>query len=122
MYKTIKDGQELAVALKRELYKIDNVDIVICPAYTLLAYLADDLEDSNIVIVFVNHFKPERIFRVEFLCAVACDGNSGVAVYDFGYSVLGELNREDVIGNALCDSLVSFFALAKSVFVILLRF
>lgn len=48
MYKTIKDGQELAVALKRELYKIENVDIVICPAYTLLAYLADDLEDSNI--------------------------------------------------------------------------
>ena len=50
MYKTLKDGQELAVALKRELYKIDNVDIVICPAYTLLAYLADDLEDSNITL------------------------------------------------------------------------
>jgi triosephosphate isomerase len=50
MYKTIKDGQALAVALKRELYKIENVDIVICPAYTLLAYLADDLEDSNIAI------------------------------------------------------------------------
>ncbi len=50
MYKTIKDGQALAVALKRELYKIENVDIIICPAYTLLAYLADDLEDSNIAI------------------------------------------------------------------------
>ena len=50
MYKTLKDGQELAVALKRELYKIENVDIVICPAYTSLAYLADDLEDSNIAL------------------------------------------------------------------------
>lgn len=50
MYKTLKDGQELAVALKRELYKIENVDIVICPAYTLLAYLADDLEESNIAL------------------------------------------------------------------------
>jgi triosephosphate isomerase len=50
MYKTIKDGQALAVALKRELYKIENVDIVICPAYTLLAYLADDLEESNILL------------------------------------------------------------------------
>lgn len=50
MYKTIKDGQELAVGLKRELYKIENVDIVICPSYTLLAYLADDLEDSNIAL------------------------------------------------------------------------
>ncbi len=50
MYKTLKNGQELAVALKRELYKIENVDIVICPAYTLLAYLADDLEESNIAL------------------------------------------------------------------------
>jgi len=50
MYKTLKDGQELAVALKRELYRIENVDIVICPAYTLLAYLADDLEESNIAL------------------------------------------------------------------------
>ncbi len=50
MYKTLKDGQELAVALKRELYKIENVDIIICPAYTLLAYLADDLEESNIAL------------------------------------------------------------------------
>ncbi|MFA6357123.1 MAG: triose-phosphate isomerase [Candidatus Omnitrophota bacterium] len=50
MYKTLKDGQELAVALKRELYKIENVDIVICPAYPLLAYLADDLAESNIAV------------------------------------------------------------------------
>ncbi|MCX5706553.1 MAG: triose-phosphate isomerase [Candidatus Omnitrophica bacterium] len=50
MYKTIKDGQELAVALSRELYKIENVDIVVCPAYTLLAYLADALETSNIAV------------------------------------------------------------------------
>lgn len=36
------------VALRRELYQIENVDIVVCPPYTLLAYLADALETSNI--------------------------------------------------------------------------
>lgn len=50
MYKTLKDGQELAVALRRELYNVENVEIVICPPYTLLAYLADALEASNIAL------------------------------------------------------------------------
>ncbi|MDD5120004.1 MAG: triose-phosphate isomerase [Candidatus Omnitrophica bacterium] len=50
MYKTLKDGQELAVALRRELYKIENVDIVVCPPYTLLVTLADALEASNIAV------------------------------------------------------------------------
>ncbi len=50
MYKTLSDGQELAVALRRELYKIENIDIVLCPPYTLLTYLADALETSNIFI------------------------------------------------------------------------
>lgn len=48
MYKTIKEGQELVNALKRELYNIENIDIVVCPPYTLLSYLADMLISSNI--------------------------------------------------------------------------
>lgn len=50
MYKTLKEGQELVVALRRELYKIEDMDIVVCPPYTLLAYLADALETSNILL------------------------------------------------------------------------
>lgn len=50
MYKTLNEGQELAVALRRDLYNIENVDIVVCPPYTLLASLADALETSNILI------------------------------------------------------------------------
>jgi triosephosphate isomerase len=50
MYKTLKDGQELAVSLRRELYQIENVDIVVCPPFTLLAWLADALETSNIAL------------------------------------------------------------------------
>ncbi len=50
MYKTLREGQELVVALRRELYQIEDIDIVVCPPYTLLAYLADALETSNILI------------------------------------------------------------------------
>jgi triosephosphate isomerase len=50
MYKTLREGRELVIALRRELYQIEDVDIVVCPPYTLLAYLADALETSNILI------------------------------------------------------------------------
>ncbi len=50
MYKTIKEGQMLVAALKRELYKLEGLDIVVCPPFTALAYLADDLKDSNIAV------------------------------------------------------------------------
>lgn len=50
MYKNLKDGQDLAIALRRELYSIENVDIVVCPPYTLLVSLADCLETSNIFV------------------------------------------------------------------------
>lgn len=48
MYKTLKEGQELAVALRREFYSSENVDIVLCPPFTLLVTLADALETSNL--------------------------------------------------------------------------
>ncbi len=50
MYKTLKESQELVVALRRDLYDIENIDIVVCPPFTLLAYLADALETSNILV------------------------------------------------------------------------
>lgn len=50
MYKVLKEGLELAVALRRDLYSIENIDIVVCPPFTLLAHLADALETSNILV------------------------------------------------------------------------
>ncbi|MDI6606559.1 MAG: triose-phosphate isomerase [Candidatus Omnitrophota bacterium] len=50
MYKTIKEGQELVNALNRELYNLQNLDIVVCPPYTLLSCLADMLTESNIAL------------------------------------------------------------------------
>jgi len=93
MYKTIKDGQALAVALKRELYKIENVDIVICPAYTLLAYLADDLEDSNIAIGAQDiYWQEEGAFTGEV---------SPVMLLDAGcrYVIVGHSERRQFFGD-----------------------
>jgi len=93
MYKTIKDGQELAVALKRELYKIENVDIVICPAYTLLAYLADDLEDSNIVIGAQDiYWQEEGAFTGEVSAAMLKDAGCQ-------YVIVGHSERRQFFGD-----------------------
>lgn len=93
MYKTIKDGQELVVALKRELYKIGNVDIVICPAYTLLAYLADDLEDSNIVIGAQDiYWQEEGAFTGEVSAAMLKDAGCQ-------YVIVGHSERRQFFGD-----------------------
>lgn len=92
MYKTLKDGQELAVALKRELYKIENVDIVICPAYTSLAYLADDLEESNIAVGAQDlYWQEEGAFTGEV---------SPLMLKDAGcrYAIVGHSERRQFFG------------------------
>lgn len=48
MNKTVKEALELVDDLKRELRDIQDVDIVVCPAFTNLAEVAKALQDSNI--------------------------------------------------------------------------
>lgn len=48
MHKTLEEGEELVNLLKRQLYDMEDIDIVICPPFTHLAYIADMLESSNI--------------------------------------------------------------------------
>lgn len=77
MYKTLKEGQELAVALRRELFEIENVDIIICPPYTLLAYLADALETSNIAVGAQDVFwEDEGAFTGEVSCRMLKDAGA----------------------------------------------
>jgi triosephosphate isomerase (TIM) len=67
MYKTIKEGQELVNALNRELYNLQNLDIVVCPPYTLISCLADMLTESNISMGAQNLFwerSPQRCLRM----------------------------------------------------------
>ena len=74
MFKTLKDGQELVVCLRRDLFQIENVDIVVCPPFTLLAYLADALETSNIALGAQDCFwEEEGAFTGEVSCKMLKD-------------------------------------------------
>jgi triosephosphate isomerase len=50
MYKTIGEAIELANGLKRELFELNgqDIDIVICPAFTALSEVGEVIYDSNI--------------------------------------------------------------------------
>ena len=45
---TIKESLELVTLLKRELSDVMDVDIVVCPVFTALAEVADNVSESNI--------------------------------------------------------------------------
>lgn len=48
MNKTVTEAIELATGLKRLLYNLANVDIVLCPPFTALSEISEVLVDSNI--------------------------------------------------------------------------
>lgn len=92
MNKALKDGQELAVALRRELYNIENIDILVCPPYTLLACLADALETSNIAIGAQDiYWEDEGAFTGEV---------SGLMIKDAGakFVIIGHSERRQYFG------------------------
>ncbi len=48
MHKNISQAIELVNGLKRELYNIDSLDIVLCPVFTSLSCVSEIIADSNI--------------------------------------------------------------------------
>ncbi len=48
MHKTTLEAINLVNALKRELYNLENVDIVVCPPFTLLNEISEIIQESNI--------------------------------------------------------------------------
>ena len=66
MYKTIAEALELANGLKRELYQVEAVDIVVCPSFTLLDEVGDTLAESNIQLGAQNaHWQAQGAFTGE---------------------------------------------------------
>jgi len=68
MYKTIGEAMELANGLKRELFKLNGqeIDIVICPAFTALVEVAEVIVDSNIQLGAQDmHWQDEGAFTGE---------------------------------------------------------
>ncbi|MDD5292112.1 MAG: triose-phosphate isomerase [Candidatus Omnitrophica bacterium] len=66
MYKTISEALELVNGLKRILYNIENVEIVICPPYTCLDQISELISESNIKLGAQDmHWETEGAFTGE---------------------------------------------------------
>ena len=92
MYKTLKEGQDLAVGLRRELFQIEDLDIVVCPPYTLIAYLTDALETSNILVGAQDcYWQDEGAFTGEVSCKMLKDAGAE-------YIIIGHSERRQFFG------------------------
>lgn len=60
MNKTIGEAIELVNGLKRNLYNIENADIVVCPPYTALSDIWEITSDSNIALGAQDLFWEEK--------------------------------------------------------------
>lgn len=50
MFNTITEALELANGIKRELFDLEDIDIVICPPFTALSEVEEVVRDSNIAL------------------------------------------------------------------------
>ena len=50
MHKTVQDALDVAIGLKRKFYTFGEADIVICPAFTALGKVYDEISDSGIML------------------------------------------------------------------------
>ena len=76
MYKTITEAIELANGLKRELFNLNDqdIDIVICPPFTVLSEVYEVIADSNIQLGAQDvHWEAEGVFTGEVSCLMLKD-------------------------------------------------
>ena len=92
MYKTIADALELTNGLKRELYMIEGVDIVVVPGFTLVDEIADVISGSNIKLGAQNaHWEIEGAFTGEVSVAQLKE-------LDVKYVIIGHSERRQFFG------------------------
>lgn len=85
MNKTIEESIQLINGLKRNLYNIEDVDIVVCPPFTALSELAEMLIDSNINLGAQDIFWEEKgAFTGEISAAML--RNAGARFVIIGHS------------------------------------
>jgi triosephosphate isomerase (TIM) len=94
MYKTIKESIELANGIKRELFKLDfaAVDVVLCPAFTVLSEVAEVLNETDIGLGGQDvYWQEEGAFTGEV---------SAVMLKDAGcqYVIIGHSERRQFFG------------------------
>lgn len=81
MFKTLKEGEELINVLKRDLYQIESLDILVCPPFTLLSYLGDMLVSTNIGLGAQDcYWQDEGAFTGEISCKMIKDTGANYVI------------------------------------------
>jgi triosephosphate isomerase len=92
MFKTISQAIELANGLKRTLFDVTTIDIVICPAFTALTEVYEVISETNIQLGAQDmHWENEGAFTGEV---------SGLMIKDTGadFVILGHSERRQYFG------------------------
>jgi triosephosphate isomerase len=83
MYKTIPEAIELVNGLKRELYKLSdlNVEVVVCPPYTALTEVSEVITDSDIKLGAQDaHWLDEGAYTGEVSCLMLKDAGCNFVI------------------------------------------
>ena len=94
MYKTIAQAIELANGLKREFFDLnpDDMDIVICPVYTVLSEVSEVIADSNIRLGAQDlYWQDEGAFTGEISAPMLKDAGAS-------YVIIGHSERRQFFG------------------------
>lgn len=94
MYKTVSEAIELSNGLKRELFNLDmqNIEVVICPAYTALSEVAEITVESNIQLGAQDaHWQAEGAFTGEVSCKMLKD-------LEVKFVIIGHSERRQYFG------------------------
>lgn len=92
MYMGVTSSQELVNLLKRDLYDIENIDIVVCPPFVLLSNISDMLVSSNISLGGQNlYWEKEGAFTGEVSASMLKDVGCK-------YVIIGHSERRQYFG------------------------
>jgi triosephosphate isomerase len=60
MNKTATEAAALVTEIKRDVFDVDNVDILVCPPFTALAVVSDVVRDSNVALGAQNMYFEDK--------------------------------------------------------------
>lgn len=108
MNKNISEAIELANGLKRNLYEISNIEIVICPPFTLLDEVYEVIAESNIALGSQDVYWQEKgAFTGEVSCLMLKDVGCK-------YAIVGHSERRKYFNEANSEINKKISALLKN--------